>query len=72
MLQVMPWSTNKRRPLLANHAAVDRTHPEKYQRGLDFMRNALQYSKPFRTLNVIQESNRDILAVEIDTSLLGE
>ena len=33
------------------------------------MHDTLYYSKPFRTLNVIDESNREILAIEIDTSL---
>ena len=33
------------------------------------MHDTLYYSKPFRTLNVIDKSNREILAIEIDTSL---
>ena len=33
------------------------------------MHDTLYYSKPFRTLNIIDESNREILAIEIDTSL---
>jgi putative transposase len=33
------------------------------------MNDTLHYSKPFRTLNVIDESNREILAIEIDASL---
>jgi putative transposase len=36
---------------------------------LDFMHDTLYYSKPFRTLNIIDESNREVLAIEIDTSL---
>jgi transposase InsO family protein len=36
---------------------------------LDFMHDTLYYGKPFRTLNIIDESNREILAIEIDTSL---
>ncbi len=36
---------------------------------LDFMHDTLYYGKPFRTLNVIDESNREVLAIEIDTSL---
>lgn len=36
---------------------------------LDFMHDALYYCKPFRVINIIDESNREILAIEIDTSL---
>jgi putative transposase len=36
---------------------------------LDFMHETLYSGKPFRTLNIIDESNREILAIEIDTSL---
>ena len=33
------------------------------------MYHTLHYGRPFRTLNVIDESNREILAIEIDISL---
>lgn len=36
---------------------------------LDFMYDTLHYGRPFRTLNVIDESSREILAIEIDISL---
>lgn len=36
---------------------------------LDFMQDALYTGRAFRTLNVIDESNREALAIEIDTSL---
>jgi putative transposase len=36
---------------------------------LDFMYDTLHYGRPFRTLNIIDESNRDVLAIEIDISL---
>jgi putative transposase len=36
---------------------------------LDFMYDTLHYGKPFRTLNVIDESNREVLAIESDISL---
>jgi putative transposase len=36
------------------------------------MHATLYYSKPFRNLNIIDESNRDILAIEVDTSLPAE
>jgi putative transposase len=34
-----------------------------------FMYDTLHYGRPFRALNVIDESNREILAIEIDISL---
>lgn len=36
---------------------------------LDFMYDTLHYGGPFIALNVIDESNREILAIEIDISL---
>ena len=33
------------------------------------MHDTLYYSKPFRTLNIIDESNREVLTIQIDTSL---
>ena len=33
------------------------------------MYDTLYYGRPFRTLNVIDESNREVLAIEIDLSL---
>ena len=36
---------------------------------LDFMHDTLYYGKPFRTLNVLEEANRQVLGIEIDTSL---
>jgi len=36
---------------------------------LDFMQDALYSGRAFRTFNVIDESNREALAIEIDTSL---
>jgi putative transposase len=36
---------------------------------LDFMYDTLYYGRPFRTLNVIDESNRKVLAIEVDLSL---
>jgi putative transposase len=37
--------------------------------GIRFMYDTLHYGRPFRALNVIDESNREILAIEIDISL---
>ncbi len=36
---------------------------------LDFMYDTLNYGRSFRTLNVIDESNREELAIEVDLSL---
>jgi hypothetical protein len=36
---------------------------------LDFMHDTLYSGKPFRSLNVIDEANRRVLSIEIDTSL---
>ena len=36
---------------------------------LDFMNDTLHYGRPFKTLNIIDESTRDILAIEIDINL---
>ena len=36
---------------------------------LDFMHDRLYGGRTFRTLNVIDESNREALAIEVDTSL---
>lgn len=39
---------------------------------LDFMSDALYVGRRFRTLNVLDEGIREVLAIEIDTSLPGE
>ena len=36
---------------------------------LDLMHDTLYYGKPFGALNIIDESNREVLAIEIDTNL---
>jgi len=36
---------------------------------LDFMHDALYCGRPFRTLNVIDEANRECLAIEVGTSI---
>jgi len=36
---------------------------------LGFMYGTLHYGRSFRALNVIDESNREILAIEVDISL---
>jgi len=39
---------------------------------VDFMRDSLHTGRTFRTFNVIDDFNREALAIEIDTSLPGE
>lgn len=39
---------------------------------LDFMQDSLFHGKRFRTLNVIDEGVREVLAIEVDTSLPAE
>lgn len=36
---------------------------------LDFMHDRLEDGRPFRTLNVLDEGNREVLAIEVETSL---
>jgi putative transposase len=36
---------------------------------LDFMYDTLYYGRSFRTLNVIDEFNREVLAIAVDLSL---
>ena len=58
----------RRLPKLSRQPLIAPTE-KKVTWALDFMHDTLYYGKPFRTLNIIDESNREILAVEIDTSL---
>jgi putative transposase len=39
---------------------------------LDFMHDTLYFGRSFRTLNVLDEGVREILEIEVDTSLPGE
>jgi putative transposase len=36
---------------------------------VDFMQDRLENGRPFRTLNVLDEGNREVLAIEVETSL---
>ena len=39
---------------------------------MDFMSDALSYGHRFRTLNVLDDFNRQALVIEVDTSLTAE
>ncbi|TMP73302.1 IS3 family transposase, partial [Pseudoalteromonas ruthenica] len=39
---------------------------------MDFMSDSLSYGHRFRTLNVLDDFNRQALAIEVDTSLTAE
>jgi putative transposase len=68
LLTQLPRRTKRRLPKLPKQPLIVPT--EKNITGaLDFMHDTLYYGKPFRTLNIIDESNREILGIEIDTSL---
>lgn len=47
-------------------------HQPNHQWALDFMHDSLYCGKRFRTLNVLDESTRECLAIEVDTSLPAE
>jgi len=63
-----PRRTKRRLPKLPKQPLIAPTE-KNITWALDFMHDTLYYGKPFRTLNIIDESNREILAIEIDTSL---
>lgn len=64
----MPRRTKKRLPKLPKQPLVAPILPNHIW-SLDFMHDALYRGKPFRTLNVIDESNREALTIQIDFSL---
>ena len=55
-------STRERQPLLQTHE-LNRVW------ALDFMRDTMYDGRPFRTLNVIDEGNREALRIEVGTSI---
>ena len=64
----LPRRTKKRIPKMPKVPLIAPTQSNTMW-ALDFMYDTLHYGRPFRTLNVIDESNREILAIEIDISL---
>jgi putative transposase len=64
----LPRRTKRRLPKLPKQPLIAPAE-KNITWALDFMHDTLYYSKPLRTLNIIDESNREILAIEIDTSL---
>lgn len=64
----MPRRTKKRLPKRLKQPLVAPTRPNHIW-SLDFMHDALYRGKAFRTLNVMDESNREALTIEIDFSL---
>ena len=64
----LPRRTKKRIPKMPRVPLIAPTEINTMW-ALDFMYDTLHYGRPFRTLNVIDESNREILAIEIDISL---
>jgi putative transposase len=64
----LPRRTKKRLPKIIKEPLIA---PQELNTmwALDFMYDTLHYGRPFRTLNVIDESNREVLAIEIDLSL---
>jgi putative transposase len=65
----LPRRTKRRLPKLPKQPLVAPTQKNIIW-ALDFMHDTLYYSKPFRTLNIIDESNREILGIEIDRAYL--
>jgi putative transposase len=64
----LPRRTKRRVPKLPRQPLIAPTE-KNITWALDFTHDTLYYGKPFRTLNIIDESNREILAIEIDASL---
>lgn len=64
----LPRRTKKRLPKI-DPQPLDAPQTANQIWALDFMHDTLYGGKTFRTLNVIDESNREGLAIEIDTSL---
>ena len=64
----LPRRTKRRLPAIEPQPLQVPDYPNQVW-ALDFMHDTLYHGKRFRTLNVIDEMNREALAIEIDTSL---
>jgi putative transposase len=64
----LPRRTKKRLPKIIKQPLIAPNEANTIW-ALDFMYDTLYYGRAFRTLNVIDESNREVLAIEIDLSL---
>jgi putative transposase len=64
----LPRRTKKRLPKIIKELLIGPQEPNTVW-ALGFMYDTLNYGRPFRTLNVIGEPNREVLAIEIDLSL---
>jgi putative transposase len=64
----LPRRTKKRLPKIINEPLIAPQEPNTMW-ALDFMYDTLYYGRFFRTLNVIDESNREVLAIDVDMSL---
>ena len=67
-LELTQGKTRKRLPKMPKVPLIASNEPNTMWT-LDFMYDILYYGKLFRTLNVIDESNRVVLAIEVDLSL---
>ena len=68
MLLNLPRRTKHRPPKVAKQSLIGPIQ-KNIICVLDFMHDTLYYGKPFRVLNIIDEFNREVLTIEIDTSL---
>lgn len=59
----------KKRVLTRPRQALDLVAALNHTWALDFMRDTLYDGRPFRTLNVIDEGNREALRIEVGTSI---
>jgi putative transposase len=64
----LPRRTKKRLPKIIKETLIA---PQEHNTmwALDFMYDTLYYGRSFRTINVIDESNREVLAIEVNQSL---
>ena len=60
----LPRRTKKRLPKIIKEPLIARQEPNTMW-ALDFMYGSLYYGRSFRALNVIDESNREVLAIEV-------